>query len=194
MSRFGPPFPRFLKAGDPRFQQGGTPDHLLVIDLENYHFNSGPVHFSGNTFEWFQVSDPLCGNSAFMATSPDLGIFAGPDDVVPFLQFRVDFSVSGTHYFWIRTGPLPLQAAFTSDSIHLRIDQTHVLLANSITYPYTWNRFGPFTVPSSGPHTLEIYMREDGAHLDRIALTTCVDYQPYSDSPDEIGPPESPRA
>lgn len=194
MSRFGPPFPRFLQAGPLSFQQSDAPEFAIVIELEHFHDSSGSVVVGGLPHEWIAISDPLCGNNTYMHSAPDSNAIANPGDPSPWLRYRIHCLTSGDHYLWIRSGPPPEDATPISDSIHLHLDGNYALLCNNIIHPYDWTRFGPFTIPTLGPHEITLYMREDGTRLDRIALTANAFYQPYTSSPAEIGPPESPQA
>lgn len=103
------------------------------------------------------------GNIAAGATSPEL-------------QFTVNFSSTGTHYVWIRGHA----SANTDDSIHAGIDGgSAVKMTLSQTNAWQWSNAiqgaagaASFNVASTGNHTVNLWMREDGFRVDRVVLTT----------------------
>ena len=49
---------------------------------------------------------------------------------------------------------------------------------------YHWMRKGPFNVDSTGVHTINLWMREDGTRIDRLLVTSDENYEPDSDEID----------
>ena len=111
------------------------------------------------------------------------------------LQYEVDFTQTGTYYVWLRGW-----AKNNGNTAHVGIDGQDVVSgrkANVTPSPSTawdWserrvngNRL-TISVSSAGVHTVNLWMREDGLFVDRLVLTTDVNYDP-----DGIEPPESPR-
>jgi hypothetical protein len=135
-----------------------------------------------------------------MISLPNSGADFGADfcSVSPRLDYAVDFKKPGDYWIWLRG----FGEHWTSDSVNMALDlKTDPKLADVQTGfgKYMWKRHGtPITVAQPGIHTISIWMKEDGARLDRIVLTTNGDYKP-TDKKDELdnvvgdGPKESPR-
>ena len=109
----------------------------------------------------------------------------------PRLDYEVEFVKTGTHYVWI----LAWGAGGGDDSCHAGLDGEEIDTCDRMSGwndSYTWSNdnmdtsTSTFEVPSTGVHTLNIWMREDGLIIDKIVLTTNPDYTPTGD-----GPPES---
>lgn len=91
--------------------------------------------------------------------------------------------------------PRPSYGAIGDDEVTLGIDGA----AGSPTsldaaYDFTWVRGGTIEVASPGVHTISLWMREDGAVVDRLLLTPDAAYMPEGAGPDESGhePPDPP--
>jgi len=100
----------------------------------------------------------------------------------PELQYVVSFANSGTHRVWVR-GNFPTP---NDDSIHIGLNGNPAGASNmtwqSSTNGWAWSNVTTFgtaqiTVPSAGSHTVNLWMREDGTRVDRIALATDVLFQ-----------------
>jgi hypothetical protein len=111
----------------------------------------------------------------------------------PRLDFRVEFTQAGTHHLWVRG----MAASAADDSVHVGLDGVPSPTADRIVRlptAYGWTRAtadGPvatINVPSPGIHTLNLWMWEDGAIVDRLLLTTSPTFVPTS-----LGPAESPH-
>ena len=112
------------------------------------------------------------------------------------LDFTVNFTKTGTHYYWFRGGEPA--AAGNGDSVHAGIDGTApanlVQLTGAPTFTTTgWNWVGSnattrasIEVTAAGPHTINAWMREDGFYFDKLIITTDADF-----SPTDVGPAES---
>lgn len=113
----------------------------------------------------------------------------------PGIAIPVRFSTAGTYHVWVRAwAPDP-----AGDSLHLGLDGAVQPLSAHLTTKVRdrWNWFGTriswpsarIVVDAPGEHTVNVWMREDGLHLDRIVLST-----DPSAAPEGTGPPESPRS
>jgi len=112
------------------------------------------------------------------------------------LDFTVNFTKTGTHYFWFRGGEPA--AAGNGDSVHAGIDGTAPANLVQLTGPPTftttgWNWVGSnattrasIEVTAAGPHTINAWMREDGFYFDKLIITTDADFVPT-----DVGPAES---
>ncbi|MHC4739837.1 MAG: hypothetical protein ACYS9Y_13105, partial [Planctomycetota bacterium] len=175
----------------PAFLQDGGTDGIVSMEAENYD-----VYTQQGSHDWISVTIPTgYTGTAAMNTTPndntnqDTGYAANS----PRLDFQVNFVKTGTHYVWIRG----YGASGTDDSIHAGLDGAEISTCDRIstfTTSYTWSKAtmdGPdatFNVPSTGVHTVNAWMREDGFVFDKIVLTTNSGYTPTGD-----GPAESPR-
>lgn len=110
----------------------------------------------------------------------------------PETQYDINFSQTGTYYVWVRT----YSPTFEDNSYHTALDSIITGSSDKMTYD-TYNQWGwtnqtmdghaaTFDVPSTGVHTLHLWMREDGVRVDRILLTKNSSYVPSG-----LGPAES---
>ncbi len=126
----------------------------------------------------------------------NVGIDTGYATTSPELQYRVTFATTGTYYIWIRgAGP-----SANDDSIHAGLDGTAPASADRISGPSWVPGFGWANTPADGPpatlavsttglHTLNLWMREDGLSVDKILLRK----DSSTTAPTGAGPSESPR-
>lgn len=121
------------------------------------------------------------------------GLAAVENTAAPRLDFKIDFRATGTWYVWVRMPAL----ASSDDSVNIGLDGA--IASKNIqntTGNWAWlasNAGGArvtVNVTSAGVHTLNLWMREDGAIVDRLVLSTNPSYVlAASDS----GPAESTR-
>ena len=162
---------------------------LVLIEAENFHNN-----ISQGDHEWQLTTDPEgFSGTGFMRAMPDSGANVQRDYVTlsPRLDFEVNFVKTGTHYVWIRY----LKTGGGDDSCHIGIDGQEDSGAENIsasgsdnTWNWTNERRGDLgqaklEVTSTGAHTVNVWMREDGFRLDKINLTTDGSYTPSDEVP-----------
>jgi len=92
----------------------------------------------------------------------------------PELQYSVVFPITGTYRVWTRV----YGTDGTDDSIHTGLDGQLTSASSNLT----WSSYGAWvwtngatksiSVTSTGLHTFSLWMREDGARVDRIILVT----------------------
>lgn len=169
-------------------EQGGQ----VVMEAENY---DATISRGGKA--WVARTDRtgFIGNGAMVA-EPDTGslINIGYSTASPELQFRVYFNTPGTYYVWVRALP----DNDNNNSLSVGIDGQEASTADRVsTYSYgSWIWFqstmdGPvasIAVPSTGIHTINVWMREDGFRLDRLLLSNST-----ATLPTGLGPAESNR-
>lgn len=112
------------------------------------------------------------------------------------MEYEIDFVKTGTYYVWI----LAWAASGTDDSCHAGLDGEEIptLVAMSgWDGNYEWNNDRMsvsdrpfFEITTTGVHTFNIWVREDGLVIDKIVLTTNPDFLLSGSEP---GPPESTR-
>lgn len=166
-------------ASGPYLQDAGG-DGIIVIEAEDYSSKS-----SHNGHSWELCTDPegFVGRGLMMA-GPDAGETSDVDEG-PSLDFEIDFVKTGTHYLWVRG-----YGVSSGDSCHAALDGHG--FAEKIELPrgrWSWanetegDGGARFEIRRPGVHTVSVVMREDGAGVDRILITTNPDYRP-----DDFGP------
>jgi CubicO group peptidase (beta-lactamase class C family) len=134
------------------------------------------------------VSNGASGTA--LIAMPDDGSIRNVDYAInsssPRLDYRVEFTTTGTHYVWVRGRG----ANAGSDSLHVGLDNIGLISASAIGnfFPHgewAWsntaegtNEVRTIEVGSVGVHTVNVWMRESGMVLDKIVLTTDPDYRP----------------
>jgi hypothetical protein len=101
----------------------------------------------------------------------------------PYLQFNVNFPTTGTYYVWLRglcTG--------NDNSAHVGLNGHAVASAENLRFPVTgdwvWSgtlsseRRATVNITRTGVQTIEVYMREDGFTLERLAFSKSSSYVP----------------
>jgi len=148
---------------------------MVVIEAE---INDGIISRGGHT--WVVKSEP--SYSGLIAT-PNNGacITANIGSTSPQVNYNVNFLTIGTYYAWIRG----IGANGNDDSCHIGIDGSIPAECQAITISskLSWNnktmagKVVSFTVTSIGKHVVNLFMREDGACIDRILLTPASTYK-----------------
>ena len=178
------------------FVQGADKDGLVVIEAENF---IRKVAGSGQ-HEWkLDTSRKGYGGKGTMRVMPSRGMQHEGDFAAnsPRMDYAVEFTKTGRHWVWVRGfGRNP-----NTDSVHIGLDLVPADWGRNVQTrwgKYLWMRHPrPFEVRTGGLHTLSVWMREDGATLDRILLTTTpnlkIDGQvdPITKGTIGMGPPES---
>lgn len=173
------------------FRQDTGPGGAVVMEAEHFNgfvnrFNQGWTHFAAVA--------GFSGTGAERAT-PNLGIYRDANYVTrsPRLDYLINFTQTGTYYVWVRGRA----ASAGDDTLHVGLDGAAVPTADRIGRlkgAYGWTNGtldgAPATivVTTPGIHTLNLWMREDGAIVDKLLLTTDATFVPTG-----LGPAESPR-
>ncbi|MBW7990080.1 MAG: hypothetical protein FVQ84_08710 [Planctomycetes bacterium] len=183
-----------LAYADPLNQDTG-PDGIVSVEAEHFDAN---VEVGGHTWEETGPVDGFTGELGMHAPNPTHGGHGntGYAETSERLEYEINFVKTGTHYVWI----LAWGADGTDDSCHVGLDGVETPLSDRMTGwsgAYEWNSDrmdmpepSQIEITSSGPHTLNIWVREDGLIIDKIVLTTNPD---FTLSGAEEGPPESNR-
>lgn len=178
---------------DPLNQDPG-PDGIISVEAE--HYDNKTTGQSGS--EW-----ALTGPTGNFTGTEGMWVADGTEgtndttyvDESPRLDFEINFVRTGTYYVWI----LAWGDGGGSDSAHAGLDGQEIDTCNRLSGwndNYRWRNTtmdGPpatFEVTTTGPHTFNVWMREDGLVVDKIVLTTNPDFT-LTDS--EPGPEESER-
>ncbi len=174
----------------PTTQQGSN--NMIVIEGEtgtvnnSWQVNNSVAGFTGTGY--MQVPD---NDVNFVDDPSDL------DSNDPRIDYTINFTRTGNHYLWIRVYADTNQG---DDSAWFAFDDTNGNLAGSSGgEPYldvdtnsSWDWIGvfnneagriDFNVGSTGNHTISIYADEDGFIIDRLVITTDVNFVPVGDGP-----------
>lgn len=181
---------------------------FVVIEAENFDLNTPQgVH------SWVFVRSPAgYSGDGTMYALPDepVAVIEYPDSLTlsPRLDYKVEFTTTGTHYFWFRGsdgGGDSLHAGIDGDSpfngTMNRIDEgccgDRAVGGVSFTWVGGSSIAGrsQFDVTQAGLHTINVWMREDGQIIDKVIITTDPNYIPTGAGPEEssrVGDPFPP--
>ena len=172
------------------YQQTAGPQNLVVMQAEGFTSNTGPGALGDS---WtLDTTTPGYSGTGAMVAGPNNG--TNNDPLVPAnsprLNYQINFATTGLHYVWVRGYGV---AGANDDSVHVGLDGVGAgIIVNDLAFPpeNTWNwetgRAGTnptdtrlaINVTTTGLHTLNIWMREDGVKVDRIVLTTDANFVP----------------
>ena len=177
-------------AVEPYFQGNGD-DGLVSMEAEEYH-----EKVKRGDHEWVNYSAAGSSDDGALRAMPNNGTVFDTNYVSesPSLSFSVHFNRAGLHYLWVRS----LASGRADDTLHAGLNGVAVASAAGIGLPrrsWGWANMlksglgrAELVVPSAGLHTVNLWMREDGAAVDKIVLTSRSDYVPEG-----LGPDTSPR-
>jgi len=172
-----------LAIADP-FQQDPGPDGIVSMEAENYDDN---IERSGIQWEEVGPTDGFTGTAGMQALGASF-YDAGYSTQSPQLDYEINFVKTGTHYVWIKAWA----AGGGDDSCHVGLDGEEMPFSSNWSGSNNWsnNRYpetdrARFDVTTTGVHTLNLYVREDGLIVDKIVLTTNPDFTPTGEGPEE---------
>jgi hypothetical protein len=174
--------------GSLAFVQPTTPGNTVSIEAEHYI-----QKFPGSNHQWQPDNSPGASIGAVRALPDDGTVIASPDYLIasPRLDYRVNFVRSGLHYVWIR--------GYATDSgdnlLHIGLNGLKQPSAESMEIEqynkWIWSgttengAFAFLNIPSTGIHTLNIYMQKDGLRLDKIVMVPDKQWVPSGAGPFE---------
>ena len=175
------------KAPSNAFLQDLSANGIVSIEAEHYMAN-----VAQNAHSWGKVSKTGFSGEGAMQVLPNNGanINTGYAANSPRMDFLVNFNKAGKHYIWARG----LAASGSDDSYHAGIDGTEAATCDQISYftgQWKWSKTAMdasaayFNVSVAGEHTINIWMREDGFIIDKIVITTNLNYVPTGSGPAE---------
>jgi glycosidase len=154
---------------------------VIAFEAEGFAVNS-----PRGAHAWTATNDaPGFHGSAFVRALPDIGsnVVSGWTTASPQLDFTAHFATSGVYYVWLRARPTD----GNDDSVHVGLNgQTNA------GGPVVWSSYGGWgwtnanlsggaasvVAPAPGPHTFNLWMREDGIRIDRVVLTRNASFKP----------------
>jgi hypothetical protein len=181
---------QWLKSGGV-FQES----HGLVVMEGEHYFSKTEGSGLLKGYRWQHLSSGSAVGENFMQVLPDAGnsIDSNLGSSSPMLSYVIDFHQRGsqTYYVWLKG----MAKDRASDDLHYGLDGSAISgnWSDCLKLPtsgnFSWRSLRgdgsrpTLTVTSPGEHTLDLWMREDGAQIDRLLLTVDPDYTP--DSPPE---------
>ncbi|MCH7559701.1 MAG: discoidin domain-containing protein, partial [Planctomycetes bacterium] len=173
--------------------QSSGPDGIVSVEAEHFDAN---VEVGGHKWEETGPTGGFTGVLGMHSPNGNGGHSSNYAANSERLEYEINFVKTGPHYVWI----LAWAASGTDDSCHAGLDGEETPLSDNLSGwngDYEWNN-GRYQRPeraqieitSTGVHTLNIWVREDGLIIDKIVLTTNPDFTLTGSEP---GPPESPR-
>ncbi|MFW2404642.1 MAG: chitobiase/beta-hexosaminidase C-terminal domain-containing protein, partial [Gammaproteobacteria bacterium] len=160
--------------GGGMFMQSTSGDGLVSIEAENYQ-----AELAQGGHSWIPTAPGGQSGAGAMEAFPNSGANRNSGYVTgsPQLDYEVNFEETGTHYVWIRG----YGASGTDDSLHVGLDGAAVSSSDRISFfdpSFGWSNdtmdgsVATINVATTGPHTINVWMREDGFIIDKIVLTT----------------------
>ena len=174
------------------YQQDGD---NIVIEAENYYANTKGFG-SASEISWQIRTGCDSSNDRYVQALPNTGVVidSNTEAQSPCLSYYVHFNETGKYYLWVKAAPI---TTFSNDSVHFGINATAIsynndsaaqLLCGSIL---RWESIRgdenrpEINITTAGYHIVNIWMREAGAALDKIALTKSASYRPADDEPQQ---------
>lgn len=164
----------------------------VTIEAENFT-DSAPGSGGASASFWESFNDPNASSGLGMRASPNTGAWTGLNLNGPRLDYDIYFDLPGTYYVYVRAAA----PSGTDDSFHAGLNgngvtnQTGIGMGNN--GPWDWESTAnnsqrvTIDVPSTGKHTFNIWMREDGTEIDKIVIKAA------DSAPTGQGPAESSR-
>ncbi|MEL6652015.1 MAG: PKD domain-containing protein, partial [Bacteroidota bacterium] len=162
----------------------------VVIEAENYSATqSGSGSSSG--VSWLTYSDANASDGQAVRAEPNTGSYTGLNLNGPRLDYDVYFDTPGIYNLYVRSSA----PSGNDDSFHAGLDGQAVTNQTGIGMhrvgDWAWAQSAnngiqvQLDVQSTGQHTINLWMREDGVQIDKLVLTTS------SATPNGQGPAQS---
>ncbi|MFK7920565.1 MAG: PKD domain-containing protein [Bacteroidia bacterium] len=162
----------------------------VVIEAENFSDNvSGSGGASATT--WQIYNDAAASGGVALRAEPNTGVWTGLNLNGPRLDYDILFDVPGQYYVYVRASA----ASGSDDSFHAGLNGNSVTNQSGtgmgVNGPWDWSERANnyevvvINVPSTGKHTFNLWMREDGTQVDKIVIKAA------SATPSGNGPAES---
>ena len=143
-----------------------------------------------------EVADGTASGGAYIENTPHgTAIWSDPADArsnAPRVQFRVNFTTTGTYYVWVRM----LGATSSEDAVH--VGQAGAAPTGSgvnigcLFSAWTWCKTSRSTstgatinITNPGFRTVEVYAVKDGLKLDKVLIAEAIGYVPTGEGPAE---------
>jgi hypothetical protein len=174
-----------------------TPAAPTVVEAEHF---AASVPSPANVCAWEKHNDTrACGGDGYMAT-PDRGMVNQPfSDTGARLDYVLNFKEPGKYYLWIRGNGNNDGGQFVYAGLGLKLEPWGDNLRTGC-HKWAWYRSRAFTVEQPFDCLFSIWMKQDGAMVDRFIITASDTYEPAPESRNAdhtmngIGPAESQAA
>ncbi|WP_461537953.1 tandem-95 repeat protein [Spongorhabdus nitratireducens] len=161
---------------------------LVSIEAENF---SSSVARNGNSWSVENDGSASGGKQVNTANNDADGFNEGYTGLSSELTYDIQFDSAGTYYVWLR-GEAP---DGRSDSAHIGLNGEAIATGHRVdfdegSHKWTGDRMendGRITIEVDAPgvHQLNLWMREDGAAVDKIVISDDADYVPTGNGPAE---------
>ena len=134
-----------------------------------------------------------------MEAQPNVGVNEGSTSTAgPELSYVVNFTSAGTYYVWMRGIADSPPGPSVNDSVLVGLDGAiTTAIGNSgwtTNAGFYWDGAAnvlagsdAIVITNTGPHVINVWMRENGFDFDKLVLTTNANY-----TPTDVGPAKSP--
>ena len=159
--------------------QGDDPNAVIVMEAELYDAVLSPA--DTNEFE-FVFDNTIEGYvyTGYMQSTPAGTNIQSDLSLSPRLDYDIEIAYPGTYYLWVRG-----YAKADENSLHMGVNG--VLTAENVDVrpfeQWNWEGGDAIEVNEPGVVTLNVWMRESGACIDKILLVNDPDYEPEGIGP-----------
>lgn len=182
---------------DPYLEQGGQ----VVMEAETYHsITPGSGSLSGHT--WNTITAAGAGAGQAIQALPIDTTNTGSNTNGPRADYRF-VANPGVYQVWVRGRTPSGSAQGAHDSVHIGLNGVPVTTSNGFGLSgwgpnaWTWHNLSgnqdtptTITITQAGTYTLNVWMRESGVILDRVALLTS---SVFIEGDTQVGPATSGR-
>ncbi|MEM6801364.1 MAG: PKD domain-containing protein [Bacteroidota bacterium] len=148
----------------------------VVIEAENYtQIVSGSGNAAASNWEVFQDASSMSNGEGIRAV-PNTGVYTGLATNGVRADYDISFSTAGTYRIYVRSKG----SSNEDDSYHVGLNGLSVSSTSGygmgFSGPWVWADFAndddfvEVIVPTTGLHTFNLWMREDGVEVDKIVL------------------------
>lgn len=162
---------------------------VIVIEAEHAVDN---IAAAGRN--WVSGNRSGARGNASLVTNPDAGLIRLNNVDTPHLRYQVDFPEAGNWRVWVRGWGDAVAGEGKSDSVHIGLNGALGQAASLQGFPaggWAWssttrgNGVATVQVSTSGRHTIDVWMREDGFEFDALVLSLDGGFVPTGMGPAE---------
>ena len=152
-----------------------TPQRPTVMEAESFAINTRATDGSG---QWEKQTDPagFVGEGAMAV--PDRGkLHEAFTPSAARLDYSLNFASPGRYFLWVRATGNNDGGQSIYAGLGLKLEDWGRNLRTGFGR-YAWTRSPAFKVKEAGPYLFSIWMREDGAMVDRFVITGSEAFEP----------------
>lgn len=159
---------------------------LVSVEAENFNIKSTGTGTAASR-TWTTLSVSTASGGICMTTS-GTGVNTGTALNGPRMDYPIYFNTAGTYYIWVRMAAG--NQTTNDDSFHVGVDgvgrtNTMTTTGNYNNGSTSWTWIGSISsvrisvnIPTTGYHTLNVWMREDGTRIDKIIMSNSSAFTP----------------